>query len=124
MPLRDSSRNVRPLQDIFQGIRQTTELTVVAIQCSYVIAPLRISTSKLKIESLSICRVPKKSSAFVDGNSGESQAGWKRCEPENSDFHLQRANTLEELREIEENLSDAETRKLLVLETFSNVYAG
>jgi hypothetical protein len=38
----------------------------------------------------------------------------KRCEPDNSDFHLEKANTLEELNEIERSLSDEETRKLMV----------
>lgn len=37
----------------------------------------------------------------------------KRCEPDNLDFHLEKANTLEELTEIERSLSDEETRKLM-----------
>jgi hypothetical protein len=48
----------------------------------------------------------------------------KRCEPDNSDFHLEKANTLEELTEIERSLSDEETRKLMVSCFLKCLYVG
>ncbi len=38
----------------------------------------------------------------------------KRCESNESDFHLSQASTLEEIKTMEESLADDEMRKLLV----------
>ena len=40
----------------------------------------------------------------------------RRCEPEDSQFHLQQASSLEEFRELEACLEEEEKEKLLVSE--------
>lgn len=43
----------------------------------------------------------------------------KRCEPAESDFHINQATSVNEIKRLEETLLDEETRKLLV-RTLSN----
>ena len=38
----------------------------------------------------------------------------KRCEPDESDFHLQQATTIEDFEALEEGLNDEDNKRLLV----------